>query len=74
MSSPRKHLGSPAKASRLAATTVHQSGPDMSIFFGLKLGTWLPVTETSSIVIKKKLAYSDLYHLADVATKVERAY
>lgn len=42
------------------------------IFFGLKLGAQLSVTESSSIIIKKKLTYSDLYHLAEVATKVER--
>lgn len=39
---------------------------------GLKLVAQLPITGSTSIITKKKLMYSDLYHLADVATKDER--
>lgn len=40
------------------------------VFFGLKLGAQLPVTPPSSITTEKKLAYSDVCHLTEVATEV----
>lgn len=52
--------------------TLPNTPRHVHVVFDLKLGVQLPVTESSRIIIKKKLTESDLCHLADVVTKIER--